>query len=91
MNDVWHVPSNFYAEVRDANDKIVAVTRGTPRQQRQRARMIAAAPELLEMLRVSVEVLKKVTPSIESGSNELLAKTIETSLAVIAKATGATP
>jgi hypothetical protein len=52
------------------------------------ARLIAALPELLEMLRISVEVLKKVTPSDDPSSNELLTMTIETSLAVIAKATG---
>ncbi len=53
------------------------------------ALLLAAAKELLEMLRVSVIVLEKVEPSGDPASDEVLTMTINTAKAVIAKATGA--
>lgn len=55
---------------------------------RANARLIAVAPDLLEMLRVSVTLLKKVTPSGDAASDELLTLTIEVSELAIAKAEG---
>lgn len=64
----------------DSNDETLA-----------NARLIAAAPELLEMLSVSLELLRKVDPSGDPESDSLLKETIEVGVAIIAKATGAKP
>lgn len=52
------------------------------------AHLIAVAPELLEMLSVSLELLRNVTPSGDALSDEVLKETIEVSAKVIAKAIG---
>lgn len=91
-----------HADVKAVSGRKVACTWGinssTPKSKaayekrvaegRANARLIAEAPALLEMLRVSVIVLEKVEPSGDPASDEVLALTIQTAKAAIAKATG---
>ena len=56
------------------------------RQAQANARLIAAAPELLECLSISLELLRNVSPF--PGQEDILSGCIEASAAAIAKATG---
>lgn len=82
----WTEPCNFGVsrfEVQGSGKQIAVINKI------EDARLIAAAPDLLEMLRVSVTLLKKVMPAGDAASDELLTLTIEVSELAIAKATGA--
>lgn len=51
-------------------------------------RVIACASAAIEMLGIAVDVLRKVTPSGDGDSDEVLSSTIEASMAVIRRAAG---
>ena len=76
-------------KVFSAGESLVANTRSTglaSDADEANARLIAAAPDLLEVLSIAIELLRKVEPF--PGQADILSGCIEAGSAVIAKATG---
>jgi hypothetical protein len=61
---------------------------GDEAQEEANARLIAAAPELLEQLRVTVLYLRSACMVMDSESRQMALETVKEARGVIAKATG---